>query len=63
MYSSKKKMTIGREREAKPTLRVPVDVSKSAVNKVGKTSKALTYSSSTDFVRGVDTDNNAVGFV
>ena len=66
MYSPRKKMTIGREREAKPTLRVPTRVSvdnSSAVNKIGKTSKALTYSSSTDFVRAVETDNNAVGFV
>lgn len=69
MYSPKKKMTIGREREAKPALRVPVDTSKSAnssnslVSKTGKTSKTFTYSNSTDFVRAVDTDNNAVGFV
>ncbi|CAN5286594.1 hypothetical protein BH11CYA1_BH11CYA1_12090 [soil metagenome] len=79
MYSSKKKMTIGRVREVKPTLRVPTDTSKSprssdnspvyssgnpsAVNKIGKTSKALSYSSSTDFVRAVETDNNSVGFV
>lgn len=75
MYSSRKKMTIGREREAKPTLRVPVDTSKSAkssnaahssnslVSKTGKTTKTFAYSNSTDFVRAVDTDNNAVGFV
>lgn len=75
MYSPRKKMTIGREREAKPALRVPVDMSKSAstsnashspgslVSKTGKTSKTFAYANSTDFVRAVDTDNNAVGFV
>lgn len=65
-------MTIGRERETKPALRVPVDTSKSAssantsnspVSKTGKTAKTFTYSTSTDFVRAVETDTNAVGFV
>ena len=55
-------MTIGREREAKPALRVPVDTAKSAssantsnslVSKTGKMAKTFTYSTSTDFVRAV----------
>jgi len=63
MYSSRKKMTIGRE--SKPTLRVPDSaniVSKGPVNSLAP-AKNFAYNSTAGFVCGVETNNDAVGFV
>lgn len=65
MYSSKKKMTIGRD--SKPVLRVPVEIKVTPSRNVGGAintpAKNFSFNSTAGFTRGVDTNNDAVGFV
>jgi len=55
-------MTIGRD--SKPSLRVPVQVKTSASGStLSPPAKSFAYSATAGFVRAVDTNNDAVGFV